>query len=465
MTCNEAERNPLYQVKDLRMILHHSLFRAAVIGLVLLCVAWVVIHRVAWEPLTTEREGFDGSQAVGDKSFRSEKDYKAAVKLLEDRYVPYASTKRPVTASPALAQHQMPESQQSLVNFYALGCRTTGFVGPAENGFFDAEIGVQMAVKAGCRVFVLEIDYFDECRDDAVRYFPRLVTRDIQGKQQYRKESNQPFCNSGAAADGSSNLREVCKAIQQYAFSADTQNATDPVIVVLYFLRQPPGSYKSKEVLDYYSNVAKMMAPLRERFLGNELDGGTFHRQRQESRLLMNPITAYSGKVLVFSNANTVGFRETDNGVVYDAEEDLDYVTNLRLTYTQTKLGATGNDVATFGLLQTAEDFMTVPADRSDSVVEQTKMRWTICLPKDPSKDVPADTFQSIVTRYGVHCVPTNLFDPANAYLFTEGTFKTYSYQPKPEPLRYIKPPVITPAEPNPSTNANHGKLRAPVIG
>lgn len=456
----------MYQVKNLGHPTHATMkegwmFRAAVIGLVLLCIAWVVIfHGVTWEPAMLE--GFD-MMAKGDKAvFRSEKDYKAAVKVLEDRYVPFSSAKRPVTASPALAQ--MPESQQSLVNFYALGCRTTGFVGPAENGYFDAEIGVQMAVKAGCRVFVLEIDYFDECRDDAVRYFPRLVTRDIQGKQQYKKESNLPFCNS-AAADGGSNIREVCKAIQQYAFSADTQNATDPVIVVLYFLRQPPGSYKSKEVLDYYSHVAQMLAPLRDRFLGNELDGGTFHRQRQESRLLMNPITAYAGKVLVFSNANTVGFRETDNGIVYDAENDLDYVTNLRLTYSQTKLGITGNDLSTFGLLQTAEDFMTVPADRNDSVVEQTKMRWTICLPKDPSKDVTADMFQAIVTKYGVHCVPTNLFDPGNTYLFTEGTFKTYSYQPKPEPLRYIKPPVITPGEPNPSTNANQGKLRAPVLG
>jgi len=48
--------------------------------------------------------------------------------------------------------------------------------------------------------------------------------------------------------------------------------------------------------------------------------------------------------------------------------------------------------------------------------------------------------------------------------MFTDTTFKKYSFIPKPKPLRYIKPPVVTPAEPNPSTNANQGMLREPVV-
>ena len=48
--------------------------------------------------------------------------------------------------------------------------------------------------------------------------------------------------------------------------------------------------------------------------------------------------------------------------------------------------------------------------------------------------------------------------------MFTDDTFKTYSYIPKPEPLRYIKPPIVIPAEPNPSTDAKGGLIRAPTV-
>jgi hypothetical protein len=56
------------------------------------------------------------------------------------------------------------------------------------------------------------------------------------------------------------------------------------------------------------------------------------------------------------------------------------------------------------------------------------------------------------------------LFDTSNDFMFTDTTFKTYSFMPKPEPLRYIKPPVVIPAEPNPSMDANQGLLRPPTI-
>jgi hypothetical protein len=401
-------------------------------------------------------EGF----AQPSTAFRSQSAYKAQIKNLNDRYSPMADGKRPVTDLLQTVGSSMPESQQNLVNFYALGCRFTGYLGPMSKGFFDPEVAVQTAVQAGCRVFVLEIDYFKDCITPATVYFPRIVIRDVQGKNVAHPDSDEPFCQS---AD-SSNLKAVCEMINRYAFGPGVQNANDPVILVLYFLSQPPGSYKSKPVLDYFSNVAKMISPLKDRFLQNELAGGTFNRQSQESRLLANPITVYQGKVLVFSNANTIGFREASG---YSAENDLDYLTNLRLSYTQTQLGITSNDSAgaSFGILQTAEDYLTIPPDRADTAVEQTKMRWTICLAKNSSEPVSQETFQTLTTKYGVHCVPISIFDEKNGFMFTEGTFKKYSYQPKPTALRYIKPPIVIPAEPNPSTNANQGKLRAPTIG
>lgn len=425
-------------------------------GLVFL-VVFTVIAFYGWRYAMAINEGFAQDD---DKAFRSRSDYKAQVKKLSERFSPMAEGRRTVTDLLQTVGNTMPESQQNLVNFYALGCRFTGYLGPMNKGFFDPEVAVQTAVQAGCRVFVLEIDYFKECTSTSSLYFPRIVVRDIQGKNIVYPESDEPFCQS---ADRS-NLKDVCEKINTYAFGSGAQNASDPVILVLYFLSQPPGSYKSKPVLDYFSNVAKMLSPLKDRFLQNELYGGTFHRQSQESRLLANPITAYQGKVLIFSNANTIGFREASG---YSPENDLDYLTNLRLSYTQTQLGITSNDSAgaSFGILQTAEDYLTIPPDRVDQAMEQTKMRWTICLAKNPSEPVSQETFQQLTTKYGVHCIPISLFDDKNTFMFTEGTFKKYSYQPKPVSLRYIKPPIVVPAEPNPSTNANQGKLRMPTIG
>lgn len=394
--------------------------------------------------------------AADPNSFKSEPAYKSQVEAVTKKYNSTATSKRPVRD--LLAKNVMPDSEQCFVNFYAHACRFTGYIGPMSNGYMDPDVAVQMAVNAGCRVFVLDIDYLDDCVQSNVAYFPQLVVRDAQGKLIIRYTSNVPMCNDTTR----SNLRTVCDKINLYAFADSCQQSMDPVVIVLHFLRQPPGSYKSKTVLDYYSHVAKALAPFQNRFLANELDGGTFYRQKQEGRLLINKITDYNGKVLIFSNANTSGFRE----IPYDPSEDLDFMTNLRLSYTQTKMGVTENESGTmYGILQAAEDFTTIPPDRTDTVVEQTKLCWTVALSRDPSKPVSQAVYQQITGTTGVHCVPAILFDPSeNDYMFTDKTFKTYGFMPKPKELRYIKPPVVTPAKPNPSTDAKGGMLRAPTI-
>jgi hypothetical protein len=386
-----------------------------------------------------------------------ENNYKNQVKLLSERFNPVSSARRPITD--LLAKNVIPEVEQCLVNFYTLACRYTGYIGPFNEGYWDPDIAIQLAVNSGCRTFILEIDYLNECKGESIKYFPRIVVRDQQGKMRIKFNSNRPICNSIQH----SNIRDVCEKINYYAYAPGVQNNSDPVIIILYFLRQPPGSYKSKTVLDYYANVARALEPFQTRLLKNELDGGTYYRQSQEGRLLINNIKEYNGKVLIFSNANTNGFRETQ---LYSPNEDLDFLVNLRLMYTQTKLGITQNDSSTpFGILQTAEDFMIIPSDRAEEIADSTKLRWTVCLSQDPSKSVTKDTYNKITNTFGVNCVPIQLFDiQNNDFMFTDSTFKTYSFIPKPESLRYIKPPIVIPAEPNPSTDAKHGLLRAPTI-
>lgn len=341
---------------------------------------------------------------------------------------------------------------KSLVNFYALACRYTGYIGPIEDGYFSVDTSVQMAVDAGCRVFVLDIDYIDkQCNSST--YLPRIVVRDSKGRMMIQYNDNYQINNP------TGEIRQVCEAIQNKAFG-DCQNAADPVIIVLHFLRTPPGSTKSLPVLTYYSLVAKALAPFRDRLLGNETSGGTFYRQSQESILLINPIDVYSGKVLVFCNADTSGFRNST--VPFDPYDDLDFLVNLRLTKSGNK------DVASFGVMESTDYFMVLPeADKSDTI-QQTKMKWTICLSPNPSLPVTKDVYDVLTQKYGVQCIPAHLFDTeASSFLFTEDLFKTYGFQGKPcndstnidTCLCYIPPVTIVAGPVSPILNSNKGFL------
>jgi hypothetical protein len=204
-----------------------------------------------------------------------------------------------------------------------------------------------------------------------------------------------------------------------------------------------------------------MIQPLSTRFLKNE-PTGTYYRQKQEGQILMNHIHSYNNKVLVFSNANTSGFR----GKQYPAKDDLDFLVNLRLSYTQTQLGITDNTSgSTFGILETADNFMIIPTDRAENIVNDTKIKWTICLSKDPDVSVTKEVYDTITGKFGVHCVPIIMYDiPNNQYMFSDKLFKKHSYIPKPKELRFVRPPVIVPAEPSKKMDANQGFLRAPTM-
>jgi hypothetical protein len=389
--------------------------------------------------------------------YRENKDYQDIVKELNDRFEPYSSGKRTVLDL-IQKENTVPEPERILLNYHALACRYPGFIGPFPSGYMDPEIGVLNAVQAGCRVFVLDIDYIDRCSNDSAGYFPRLVVRDIKTRLMINGETQKPLCNTLKDFE----LKTICNKINDYAFSPMCGQRDDPVIIVLYFHRRPPGSYKSKAVLDYYSNVARALEPFRNRLVLDELEGGKFYRHQQEGKLLTKKILDYKGKVLIFNNANTDGFAEVKT---YSAMEDLDFLTNLRLYATQTKLGITENATGSmFGVLQTVEDFMSIPDDRKESVQGETTLRWTIALPQNPIEIPTKEVYDKVTTTYGVHCIPTILFDKSNKYLFEENQFKRHGFRYKPTPLRYRKPPVVTPGEPNPSMNARGGKLVAPSI-
>ena len=401
-------------------------------------------------------EGFQsGSDSGNSAAFQTQ------LASLSQTYDPISNKHQDVNALLQNSSTQMPANEQCLVNFFCLGCRFTGYMGPFNNGFFDANEAVRYACKAGCRTFVLEIDYADDCSDSngEPTYFPKLVVRDSQGKSVVNTSGYQPTCNSLTH----SNIRDVCTSINSHAFAHGNPAANDPVIVVLYLLRMPPKTKGAPKLyLNYMSDIAKCIEPLVQRHVDNVVSGGTFTRQKQEGKLLTNPITDYQGRILIFSNADTTAFR---NETTYAPNEDLDYLVNLRLTYMQTKLGSTGTAKGgAFGLVETAETYLIIPPDQIESIASSTKLQWTLCLSADPAVPVSETTYNAITSEFGVHCVPIQLWDKNNGFMFTDDTFGTYSFVPKPEALRFVQPPIAVPAEPSTQTDAKGGALRPPVV-
>ena len=344
-----------------------------------------------------------------------------------------------------------------LNNFYALGCRYTGYIGPIEDGYFDPVASVQMAVNAGCRVFVLDIDYIDK-QCETGNYIPRIVVRDAKGRMMIQYNDQYQLNNPNGE------IRQVCDAINQYAFSPNCGNRDDPLIIVLYFLRAPPGDIQSNTVLRYYSAVAKSLQVFNNRLLSNEVRNGVFHRQRQEGILLNGSIKNYQRKVLIFTNAVTTGFRTTK--MPFPTNEDLDFLVNLRLSFNQSKMGGTEKDLTTFGILQSADDFMTIPSTTKSETVATTRKKWTICLSSNPSLPVPQKTFEFISNTYGVQCIPANLFDiEASRFLFTDKWFEINGFKPKTcttcftdqnsmDCLCLLPLPIIVPGAANPALAA-----------
>ena len=127
---------------------------------------------------------------------------------------------------------------QALYNWRPLTVRLVGYLGGSnglENGVFDMNFGVTSALKLGARCFLFDIDYLEvaPCR-------PLLLYRDKTG---YKRS-----LNSGSILEGMTSL-------SNNAFT----NNTDPILIILYLHRVPPGN-KQKE--RFFLNLAQSLKPL-----------------------------------------------------------------------------------------------------------------------------------------------------------------------------------------------------------
>ena len=429
--------------------------------LVLLIV--VVTAATVFRAYQIRLEGFNASNSAYNEGETAYKDELAIVQALqEDRY----NGRRDF--NDMLATVDVPPEQQCLVNFYSLGCRFTGYLGPFKSGFFDSNNAVLAALKMGCRTLILEIDYYG---DVCLNPYPRLVVRDVD-----KANVSNPKSDIQCQSKSQSNIADVASAIAQYAFSNSVPNPADPLIVVLYILSIPhgDGSQDPNTVkTTFFSNIAESLKPLLPYAVNSLAAGGNYSRQAQESKLMTNPISTYSGQVLFFCNADTSVFR-TQKGI--PSNLDLDYLVNLRLCYNMkpiepkdkdgknvTQSTSTNSNGTKWGILDSVEEYMQIPNDRITPIQTTTNSMWTVLFDRDPGVVVPKESVDQVMDKIGVHCVPIQIWNSGYNYMFDKKYFGVHSWIPKPPKLRYTIPSTAIPAPAAKQTDSNGGSLRSPT--
>jgi hypothetical protein len=435
-----------------------------IVQLLLLLIAIVagVALGITFAKRYQQAEGFDGSSCDGDAKCKPQL---TLVTAIGDGL---ANGRRDVFDIISKTAN-MPVEEQCLVNFYALGARFAGYLGPFNSGFYDYKDATLSALKMGCRVMILEIDYWD-VPGTCGNYFPRIAVRDSASRN---VGASAPTCDSLPASTtfpSTSSIMDVCTVLSQNAFSSAVPNQNDPLIVVLYLLRLPPANAPgdNSAQLTYMSNIASCLAPLKEMILTRSADGGNFTKQQQPGTLLTNNITSYSRQVLVFCNQDTSAFRPpTTPAGTYTAANDLDSLVCLQLNYKLTQLGTTSPSPTTgtpSAILDTADSYNQIPANQVSTIQTSTNCTWTMCFSQDPALPVPQTTTDSIMNKIGVHCVPINIWDASGAYsyMFDKDHFKTHSFIPKPRALRCIKQPIVVPSPQVPQAKTYGGILPTP---
>lgn len=408
-------------------------------------------------------------------------------------------------STPAALGLQVADNENSFINFAPLTCQDTGYLGPLENGVFAESEAVSMALRAGARCFVLNIDYHED----------QTLPADLFGKP---GEPRLLYRNRGGALKciNTGDIRLVCQALANGAFSNTVSNLSDPLIVVLFFQREPKGTLDDK--LIYMSKVAQQLEPLIPYHLG-QTPQGDYHRQQKQNDLIYQPITDFEKKVLIFSNIDTSVFRSKS----YAPTKDLDYFVHLRLYKESTDTyGATSSvDSRTMprGIVNSVANFAIIPKDKYKDTVDSTKMRWTMAFTHS-EQNPSLDAVKYMTQTLGVQSVPLWMFttktpsaaaarelrlavvpkietpeklnqiagataasasaasagapappapppdQPAKEEDFPKvmAIWALASYAPKPKTIRFIRPAAFTPQSPSPRMDANQGNLTRPTL-
>ncbi len=352
-----------------------------------------------------------------------------------------------------------PAKERALLNFAVLGCRVTGYMGPRMNGVFAETEAIEAALKMGCRLFVFDIDYMDKKPSQ-----PVLVCRDENG--------NMLSNNKGSIENAAASL---------VAFTRKQRAAgTDPILVVLNIQRLPgpEGNPKSRQALQYMSEVARQLAPMYP-YLLKSTEEGDAQQQRLQDVLFKLPITRFENQIVLMTNADTSGFADSDE--TFEPQRDLNLLVNARVFSnsggTLRNYSAPISSTPAAAVANTIKYYLEVPPQNYSSEVETTRNIWSMAMAPALDEAPTGEQLEVLVNKLGVQGIVVHPFPNVDGKfrakdeqenmatgLYSKSFFGEYGYIPKPGSLRYKEPDAIVVPPADPKLNANGGMLVAPNV-
>ncbi len=310
----------------------------------------------------------------------------------------------PAAASVKGAAAASSEEDLRLINLQPLTIKQAGYIGPLRSGVFSERDGVQQALRAGFRTFILQIDYHE---DDSkvppafpVKGEPCLLYRDDAGVL--------TSINAGS-------IRKTAEALADLAFQETLNAKYDPILLVLHGLRAPDSVVNPKGYLEYCSKIASQLKALAPYHLGLTSEGD-YHRQALAGQLFTTGFSKFEKKIVILSTFDTSLFRTVDKlGMKpYAPADDLDYWVNAQLFKEDEK-----SDIGVASVVPTNSPLRAsiVNLDKLMGMTEQEKKAWavknrdtfTVALPSQ--NENPKKTVCDIALgTLGVNILPLDIF-------------------------------------------------------
>jgi hypothetical protein len=353
-----------------------------------------------------------------------------------------------------------PAKERALLNFAVLGCRVAGYMGPRMNGVFAETEAIEAALKMGARLFVFDIDYMDKKPSQ-----PVLVCRDENG--------NMMSNNTGYIEKAAASL---------VAFTRKQRAAgTDPILVVLNIQRLPgpEGNPKSRQALQFMSEVARQLAPMYP-YLLKSTEEGDAQQQRLQDVLFKLPITRFENQIVLMTNADTSGFADSEE--TFEPQRDLNLLVNARIFSnsggTLRNYSAPISSTPAAAVANTIKYYLEVPPQNYNSEIETTRNIWSMAIAPALDEAPTGEQLDVLVNKLGVQGIVVHPFPNVDGQfntkketenmatgLYSKSFFGEYGYIPKPGSLRYKEPDAIVVPPADPKLNANGGMLVAPNVG
>lgn len=287
----------------------------------------------------------------------------------------------------------------TLNNIQPLTIKQAAFTAPLSQGKFDEADGIVNALRAGFRSFIFQVDYLDAAKDPNLFAVPNVPTLLYRG-------------DDGSLLSGNSgDIEKVAQTLANAAFTSQMPNNTEPLIIYIHVLRAPSSARDRGAYKDFLSKIATALNPLAPNHLG-VTPMGNFHRQKNESTLLMSPLKAFEGKVIILSNANTDVFRTAKTDI--NPASDLDFWVNMRvyLNNPTDKIGvteATPSGTNPSAVIVNTESILALSDAKTDAFALTGRLRFVIAMPSQMANP-PVKDVDTLVNRLGVNMMPLDIF-------------------------------------------------------